>query len=252
MMLALEGTQKGHLGSAFSVQEIIRVLYDSILKFNPKDPEWEDRDYFILSKGHGCLAHYAILADKGFIDTEELKTYASVDSRLAGCSENLIPGVEATTGALGHGLSIGVGIALASKFLNKKNEVYVVLGDGELNEGSCWEALMCAQKYNLTNLKIIIDANGLQIGGTTQVVMNLSPLAEKFESFGYKVLEINGHCIEDLEKTFSANKTCSKLTVTICHTIKGKGYPPAENNYKWHWKSGINSEIANDIYKYLE
>jgi transketolase len=223
MLLALEGTQKGHLGSAFSVQEIIRVLYDSILNYNAKDPEWEDRDFFILSKGHGCLAHYSILADKGFIDKEELKTYASVDSRLAGCSENLVPGVEATTGALGHGLSVGVGLALGSKFLGKKNEVYVILGDGELNEGSVWEALMCAQKYNLTNLKIIIDANGLQIGGTTQDVMNLSPLASKFESFGYKVLEIDGHSIEDLEKTFKDNKSSSKLTVTICHTIKGKG-----------------------------
>jgi transketolase len=252
ILLGLEGAKKGHIGSAFSAQEIIRVLYDSVINFNSQDPDWQERDFFILSKGHGCLAHYSILADKGFIAIEELKNYASVDSRLAGCSENLVPGIEATTGALGHGLSVGVGIALANKILGKKNQTYVVLGDGELNEGSVWEALMCAHKYNLTSLKIIIDMNGLQIGGTTNFVMDLSPLADKFRSFGYIVKEVDGHNVPDLERVFKENQTGEKLTVTICHTIKGKGYPPAENNYKWHWKSGIDSELVNDIKKYLE
>jgi transketolase len=252
MLLGLAGAQKGHLGSAFSAQEIIRVLYDSVLKYNSKNPEWPERDFFILSKGHGCLAHYSILADKGFISVDELKDYASVNSRLAGCSESLVPGIETTTGALGHGLSVGVGLALGSKMLGHRNRTYVVLGDGELNEGSIWEALMCAQKYKLENLYIIIDANGLQIGGSTKFVMDLAPLAEKFRSFGYSVTEVDGHNIEELEKVFKENGTPGQLTVTICHTVKGKGYPPAENDYKWHWKSGINAALVADIEKYLE
>lgn len=252
ILLGLEGAKKGHIGSAFSAQEIVRVLYDSILNFDSKNPNWPERDFFILSKGHGCLAHYSVLADKGFISIEELKDYASVNSRLAGCSENLVPGIEATTGALGHGLSVGVGLALANKMLGKKNQVYVVLGDGELDEGSVWEALMCAHKYKLIDLKIIIDANGLQIGGSTNFVMDLSPLADKFRSFGYYVAEADGHNVPELEKVFKENQTRNQQTVTICHTVKGKGYPPAENNYKWHWKSGINSELVSDIKKYLE
>ena len=252
MLLGLEGAKKGHLGSAFSAQEIIRVLYDSILNIRPNEPDWGGRDFFILSKGHGCLAHYSILADKGFINIDELKDYSSVDSRLAGCSENLVPGIEATTGALGHGLSVGVGLALASKILGQNNQTYVVLGDGELNEGSVWEALMCARKHRLTNLHISVDVNGLQIGGPTKCVMDLAPLADKFQSFGFEVKEVDGHNVEELERVFRANLGEKRLTVTLCHTVKGKGYPPAEGNYKWHWQSGIDSVMAADIRKYLD
>ncbi|MCX5695188.1 MAG: transketolase [Candidatus Omnitrophica bacterium] len=253
ILSGIEGTRKGHIGSALSVVEIIRVLYDDIMKYRPQEPLWPERDRFILSKGHGCLALYAVLADKGFLDVEELKTYALENSRLGGCPESLVPGIEATTGALGHGLSIGVGMALASRIQNRRSRVYVVLGDGELDEGSIWEAALCAAKHKLSHLTAIIDCNKLQLGGSTKEILNLEPLREKWISFGFTVEEVDGHNVDTLKATFKRLPFSSdKPSMVICHTIKGKGFSFAENDYKWHWKSGIDDATILKMKSSLE
>ena len=183
---AMRGGGRGHLGSSMSMVEILRVLYDSVLKFDPKNPQAADRDRFILSKGHGCLALYAILADRGFFPVSELESFCRPTSRLGGHPERgKVPGVEASTGALGHGVPIGVGIALAMRLQKKQSRVFVLTGDGEINEGSNWEALMAAAKHKLTNLTVMVDYNKLQSYGRTVDVLDLEPLVDKFESFGF-------------------------------------------------------------------
>jgi len=223
----LQGARKGHIGSALSLIEIVRVLYDHTLNLRVDDPSWSERDRFILSKGHGCLGLYAVLADKGFISKEELKTYSLIDSRLAGCCEEIVPGVEATTGALGHGLSIGVGMALGALMRGRKNKVYVLLSDGEHGEGSIWEAALSASKHNLSNLVPIVDYNKVQLAGFTKDISCLEPLTDKWRSFGFEAIEVNGHDINELKSVLGA--PIERPTVVICHTVKGKGIPFAEN-----------------------
>tara|TARA_B100000989_G_scaffold109720_1_gene80518 strand:+ start:1491 stop:2327 length:837 start_codon:yes stop_codon:yes gene_type:complete len=246
--LIVEGLIKsgrGHFGSAMSLIEILRVLYDHILKFDPKKPLKNDRDIMILSKGHGCLGLYAILSDKGFFGTNELKKVGHLHSTLAGHPENKIPGIEASTGSLGHGLSIAVGSALSYKIKNKKNKVFVILGDGEINEGSNWEAALSAAKHKLDNLHVIIDYNKIQSYGFTSEVLNLEPLKDKWESFNFDVTEVNGHNLKQLKKSFLKTKL-SKPRLTICHTIKGKGFSFSENNPNWHHKNFFTyKEIIN-------
>lgn len=184
---ALDGARRGHIGPSLSLVEILRVLYDDFLNYLPEDPEWEQRDRCILSKGHGCLALYTILADKGFFPKSELRTFCQHTSILGGHPEKgKIPGVEASTGALGHGLSIGVGIALAAKIKKRPFRTVVITGDGELNEGSIWEAALACSKHSLSNLTVLIDCNKLQCYGPTAEVMNLEPLVEKWQSFGFE------------------------------------------------------------------
>jgi transketolase len=184
----VEIEKRGHIGPALSIMEILRVLYDSFLKYNPKSPDWDDRDRFILSKGHGCLALYSILADKGFFSLDELKTFCKFDSILGGHPERgKVPGVEASTGALGHGLPIGVGIAISAKLKNNNYRVVVVTGDGEINEGSIWESALSASKHKLTNLTVIVDYNKIQSYGTTKEVLDLEPLVDKWRAFGFEV-----------------------------------------------------------------
>ena len=240
----LFGGGRGHMGSAMSLVEILRVLYDKILKYNPKRPNDENRDRLILSKGHGCLALYAILADKKFFDKKILKTASRLNSILGGHPEfGKVPGVEASTGALGHGPAIGLGMALAGKLKKQRHKVYVIVGDGEINEGSFWETSMIASKHKLNNFHIIIDYNKIQSYGKTKEVLNLEPLAKKLNSFGYIVNEINGHDVNKLFKYFKKIKrNKSKPTALICHTIKGKGFPFAENNPKWHHKNFFTEE----------
>tara|TARA_B100001063_G_C16726584_1_gene536776 strand:+ start:559 stop:1371 length:813 start_codon:yes stop_codon:yes gene_type:complete len=239
----LIGGGRGHMGSAMSLVEILRVLYDDIVKFNNKDPLNENRDRVILSKGHGCLALYSILADKKFFDKKILKTSSKFGSILGGHPETKVPGVEASTGALGHGLPIGVGMALAGKLKKKKFGVYVILGDGEINEGSIWESAMIASKHKLDNLKVILDYNKIQSYGPTKEVLDLEPLKKKWESFGFKVKEVDGHNVKTIKKSLKEMVKIKKYpSILICHTVKGKGFSFAENNPFWHHKNNFTPE----------
>ena len=250
----LFGGGRGHMGSAMSLVEILRVLYDDFLKFNPKKPNYSKRDRLILSKGHGCLALYAILADKGFFKKKILRTASKFDSILGGHPEyGKVPGVEASTGALGHGPAIGLGMAIASNLTKNKYKTYVVVGDGEINEGSFWETSMMASKHKLNNFHIIIDYNKIQSYGKTKEVMDLEPLKGKLQNFGYKTEEVNGHDVNQLFKYFKKiKKNRSKPTALICHTIKGKGFHFAENNPFWHHKNFFTKEEVLMINKSLE
>ena len=246
----LDSGKRAHLGSAMSIMELIRVLYDNFLCYEIANPKDLNRDRFILSKGHGCLALYVVLADKGFFDEKELLCFCHADSILGGHPEyGKIPGVEASTGSLGHGVSIGVGMALAAKLQNRKSRVIVIVGDGETNEGSVWEAAMSAAKHQLSNLTVIIDYNKIQSYGFISEVLDLEPMAEKWASFGFAVEEINGHDIAAIQKSFSQLPfNIQKPTALICHTIKGKGFSFAENNPTWHHKSNLNDADIQKMY----
>lgn len=249
---ALQGGSRGHIGSSMSLIEILRVLFDDILKFKSSDPSWEDRDRLILSKGHGCLALYALLADKKFFNFSELDKFCHNDGMLGGHPErNKIPGVEASTGALGHGLSIGVGMATALKIRKKGSKVFVIVGDGEINEGSVWEAAMCAGNHNLENLVVMIDYNKIQSYGFTEEVADLEPLVDKWKAFNFNVTEVDGHNIEEI-KSVLEKKPSKKPLAVICHTVKGKGIGFAENDPKWHHKSNLEDSDIEDMYKSLE
>ena len=251
---ALAGGGRGHIGSTMSLIEIFRVLFDDILKYRPQEPNWPDRDRCILSKGHGCLALYALLADKGFFPLSELETFCRKDSILGGHPEaGKVPGVEASTGALGHGLPIGVGVALAQRMRGRQSRVFVVLGDGEINEGSVWEAAMSAHKHRLANLTALIDYNKIQSAGTTAEILNLEPLADKWRAFGFGVREVDGHDVEALRRALrDLPAERDKPTAIICHTVKGKGIPFAENDANWHHKSSLKKEVIADMTRALE
>lgn len=251
---ALEGGGRGHIGSTMSLVEILRVLYDSYLKYQPTNPNWPERDRFILSKGHGCLALYAILVDKNFFPKEYLRTFCKPTSLLGGHPERgKVPGIEASTGALGHGLSMGVGMALVAKIREQTYRVVVVVGDGEINEGSVWEAAMSAAKHKLSNLTVFVDYNKLQSYGPNSEVLNLEPLADKWRSFGFEVVEVDGHDIIALEQVIKRLPLNNlKPTVVICHTIKGKGFPFAEGKAEWHHKSGLKPDEIAALYTCLE
>ena len=241
---ALEGGSRGHVGSSMSLIEIVRVLYDDVLRFRPAEPRWPDRDRFILSKGHGCLALYALLADKGFFPADELRRFCRTGSFLGGHPErDKIPGVEASTGALGHGLSIGIGMALAMRMQKRDSHVFVAMGDGEINEGSVWEAALCAGKHGLGNLTAIIDYNKIQSAGFVDRIQPLEPLAEKWRAFGFDAFEVNGHSIAELRSALGrGNAARTKPRAVICHTVKGKGIAAAENDPEWHHKSSISAK----------
>jgi len=242
---SLIGGGKGHMGAAMSLVEILRVLYDDMINFDPKKPLLSERDRVVLSKGHGCLALYAILVDKGFFPASELDTTSQVDSILGGHPEHAhVPGVEASTGALGHGFPISVGIALAAKIKKQKHKVYTIVGDGETNEGSVWEAALLASKHNLSNLKVLVDYNKIQSYDFVKDVSKLEPIVDKWRSFGFDVSEVNGHDIKELKKNLELfiNNSNNKPSVTICHTIKGKGFYFAENNPEWHYRRSFSKE----------
>tara|TARA_B110000483_G_scaffold236210_1_gene308940 strand:+ start:213 stop:1037 length:825 start_codon:yes stop_codon:yes gene_type:complete len=252
---ALLAANRGHFGSSMSLVEILRVLYDDIIFFDHKNPKNEKRDRVILSKGHGCLALYSILADKKFFNVKEFDKFLTLNSFLGGHPENdKVPGVEASTGALGHGLPIAVGMAISLKLKKNNSKVFVILGDGELNEGSNWEAMMSANKHKLDNLKIIIDYNKIQSYGFVKNVLDLEPLNEKFKSFGFEVSEVNGHNIHELKKNFFKFKKqkIKKSSITICHTIKGKGFKVAENNPNWHHKNSFSEDEVKMINESLK
>lgn len=251
---ALEGGGRGHVGSTLSLIEIMRVLYDDVLRVRPDDPAWPDRDHCILSKGHGCLALYALLADKGFFSLDELRRQCRPGAMLGGHPERAhIPGVEASTGALGHGLAIGVGMALAARLQKRPSRVFVIMGDGELDEGSVWEAAMAAAKHRLDNLVALVDYNKLQSYGAVQEVLDLEPLADKWRSFGFAVAEVDGHDVEALRQRLLAQPfETGRPAVLICHTVKGKGLPFAEGQALWHHKAKIEADVVARMREALE
>lgn len=224
----------GHTGGDLSAADILAVLYFNILNVDPEDDKNPNRDIYIQSKGHAAEVLWTTLALRGFFDEEILDTYYELESPLIGHPTNKMPGVEMNTGSLGHGLAISVGAAIASKLNNKDNSVYTLLGDGELAEGSVWEAAMAASHYKLNNLFAIIDYNKLQITGLTKEVLNAEPLKEKWEAFGWHVVEVDGHDISQLIKELSSNESNNKPKMLIANTIKGKGVSFAENQAGWH------------------
>lgn len=245
----LTGGNRGHVGSSMSLVEILRVLYDDVLRFDPARPNWPHRDRCILSKGHGCLALYAILIDKGFLSADHLDKFCHVDGILGGHPERgKVPGVEASTGALGHGLSIGVGMAMAARIQKRKSRVFVVTGDGEINEGSVWEAAMCAGKHGLSNLCVLIDYNKIQSAGPTAEIQDLEPLLDKWRAFNFAAEEVNGHDVDALSAILRRVPFASdKPSAIVCHTVKGKGIPFAEHNPKWHHHARFTPEILEQI-----
>jgi transketolase len=247
-------SRRGHLGATFSLIEILSVLYDHILQYDPKNPKWPKRDRCILSKGHGCLALYVILSDKGFFPESELWRFCNDEGMLGGHPDyNKIPGVEASTGALGHGLSIGVGMAINGRYEHSDHRIFVILGDGECNEGSIWEAALSAGNRHLSNLCVLIDYNKQQSYDTTFSVQNLEPLAEKWRAFGFAVEEVDGHDTKGLKDVLSRVPLASKKpSAIICHTIKGKGISFAEKNLEWHHKNKITDEEIAAMLRELE
>lgn len=227
-----------HIGSILSLADIVGVLYSDIANIDPKNPKMHNRDRIILSKGHAGAGIYAALAEKGFFDIEELKTHYSDGSRLSGhVSHKGIPGVELSTGSLGHGLSVGTGMALAAKKDKRNHRVFVILGDGECNEGSVWEAAMFANHFKLNNLTAIVDHNKMASLDFCENSMKITPFKEKWEAFGWNVLNINGHDHEALKVAYrDASLSKDKPTVIIANTTKGKGISFMENNILWHYR----------------
>jgi len=254
ILCMVDRARRGHIGSAFSIVEIVRVLYEEILRLDSKNPLWEDRDRFILSKGHGCLALYVALAEMGFFNDAELSKFCEFDSMLGGHPQyGKVPGVEASTGSLGHGLSIGVGIALNGKIDKKDYRTFVLLGDGECGEGSVWEAAMCASKHKLSRLVVLIDYNKMQCYGATCEVQGLEPFADKWRSFGFDVQEMNGHDMSALRGMFAKMRfDPGKPKAIICHTVKGKGARSLESHAPSHHKSRISDEEIKALFKEVE
>lgn len=241
--------RSSHIGSVLSAADILAVLYSKILNINPKKPNWDDRDRFILSKGHAGAGVYAALALSGFFPERELSKHYSNGSVFSGhVSHKGIPGVEMSTGSLGHGLSVGVGMALSAKKMEKSFRVFVLLSDGELDEGSNWEAFMSAAHFHLNNLVAIIDYNKLQSLASIEETMTLEPLKEKFHAFGWSVFEVDGHDHSQLINTLeTAVKSTDKPSVLIAHTIKGKGVSYMENQVHWHYAPPNQEELEKAL-----
>lgn len=242
-MLEVDG--RGHIGPALSLFEILRVLYDDVLRYDATNPAWEGRDRCILSKGHGCIALYALLADKGFFPMEELDRFCRKGGILGGHPEyRKVPGIEASTGALGHGLPIGVGQALAARAKGRDTRIFVIVGDGETNEGAVWEAAMSASKHRLSNLTVVIDYNKMQSAGFVRDILDMEPMAAKWRAFRFEVAEVDGHDVQALKAALSAVPFAEgQPSAVICHTVKGKGLPFAENDPSWHHRSGMSADV---------
>ena len=228
--------KSGHPGGSLSAADIFTYLYFNEMNVNPEKPDWEDRDRFVLSKGHCCPSLYAVLALKGFFDWEELTVLRHVGAMLQGHPDmKRTPGVDMSTGSLGQGISAACGMALAAKLDNKDYRTYTVLGDGEVEEGQVWEAAMFASHNKLDNLVVIVDQNGLQIDGTVEDVAGIEPLDKKFEAFGFEVIKIDGHDFEQIKSALDKAKTVKgKPTAILAKTVKGKGVSFMENQVGWH------------------
>ncbi|MBW4827703.1 MAG: transketolase [Clostridiaceae bacterium] len=240
----LEESKSGHPGGSLSACEILTALYFKEMNIDPANPHWEDRDRFVLSKGHGAPVLYAALAEKGYFPKEELNNLRKIDSMLQGHPDMKgTPGVDMTTGSLGQGLAAANGMALAGKLDNKDYKVYALIGDGEAQEGIIWEAAMFAAHYKLDNLIVFLDHNGLQIDGKNEDIMNIEPVDEKFKAFGWHVISIDGHAFEEIFNAIDeAKKVEGKPTIIIAKTIKGKGVSYMEDQVGWHGKAPSKEE----------
>ncbi len=238
-----------HVGSCLSVADILAVLYGEVLKVNPLKPAWPDRDRFILSKGHAAAALYAVLAERGFFAKKKLNTFCQNGSSLAGhATHHGVPGVEVSTGSLGHGLGLGCGMALAAQKDKKKNRVFVLISDGECDEGSTWEAALFAAHHRLDRLTVIVDYNKIQSFGSVKDVLGLEPLAQKWRAFGWSVEEVNGHDHTRLAKAFKRLPwKAGKPSCLIAHTVKGKGVSFMENKLAWHYQSLTAEQLLSAL-----
>ncbi|MGY8770717.1 MAG: transketolase [Pirellulales bacterium] len=238
-----------HIGCCLSIADILAVLYGEVLNVDPSNPEWEERDRFILSKGHAAAIYYAVLAECGFFPNSLLEDYYQDGSPLAGHATSYnVPGIECSTGSLGHGLPIGCGMALAAKSDQSPSRTFVVLGDGECNEGSIWEAASFAAHQKLEQLCVIVDCNKIQSLGSTEEVLNMDSLAGKWKAFGWNVIEINGHDHQELSKVLSLQPSPdARPTCVIAHTVKGKGVNYMENQLAWHYKSPNDDQLQDAL-----
>lgn len=245
--------QSGHPGGSLSIADIMTVLYFYEMNVDPQNPKYENRDRLVLSKGHCAPALYATLANRGFFNKKELSTLRKIDSNLQGHPDmNKVPGVDMTTGSLGQGISVATGMAMAGKLDNKPYRVYCIMGDGEIEEGQVWEASMSAVKYKLDNLCIIVDNNNLQIDGTIEDVMSSYPIDKKFKSFGFQIINIDGHNYQEIIDAFDVARNIKEKPVCIiAKTIKGKGISYMENKIEWHGKAP-NEEQYKEAIKELE
>ena len=250
-MIATAGS--GHLGGSLSAADIITALYFRVLRHDPKDPQWSERDRFILSKGHAAPILYAALAEAGYFPAAELQTLRKMDSHLQGHTDRtLTPGVEMSAGSLGVGLSFAIGVALAARLDCKTYRTYALLSDGECEEGQTWEAALAAAHFKLDSLTAMVDCNGMQLSGWTRDIMNLEPLIRKWQAFGWHVIDIDGHDFGQILAAFHrAEETKDKPTVVIARTIKGKGVSFMENNVAFHGKAPTREE-AQEALKELE
>jgi transketolase len=243
--------QSGHIGGSLSAADFVTALYFDLMKLDPANPKWDDRDRFVLSKGHVCPIWYSALAMRGYFPVEELKTLRKNASRLQGHPiATYLPGLDASSGSLGLGYAQAVGIAMEGKLLKKKDyKVYTVLGDGELNEGVVWESSLAAAKYKLDNLVAIVDVNNLQLDGTLDEVLPIEPIDAKFRAFGFDVLTMDGHDMADVLTTLTKAKHArnGKPTVVLAHTVKGKGVSFMENQLDWHGKAPNDAQYQQAI-----
>lgn len=245
---------RGHVGSAFSIVEVLAVLHEHILRFDAKNPKAPHRDRLILSKGHGCMALYAVLADKGFFPKEELLKFCKPEGILGGHPDHRkIPGIETSTGSLGHGLPIGVGMAVSARWSSTPYRVFVIVGDGECNEGTTWESALSASKHGLDNLVVLVDYNKMQSYSFVKEVLDLEPFADKWRAFGFAVREVDMHDpkqLKDLLLGLPFEK--GRPNAVICHSIKGKGVSFAENNASWHHKNKLTEEELSGLREALK
>ena len=250
---AVYGAKAGHPGGSLSAADVYTYLYFKEMNIDPKNPKWEDRDRFVLSKGHTAPGLYSVLALRGYFPVEDLPTLRHIDSYLQGHPNmNTVPGVDMSTGSLGQGISVAVGMALAAKHTGKTNRVYALLGDGEIQEGQVWEACMAAAHYKLDNLCIVVDNNGLQIDGNIADVMSPYPIVDKLVAFGFDVQAIDGHNFDEIEAAFAHARTVTgKPSAIVIKSVKGKGVSFMENNVGWHGKAP-NAEQAAAALKELE
>ena len=246
ILTGTHSAKAGHPGGSLSAADLFTYLYFQELNVDPANPKWEDRDRFVLSKGHTAPGLYAALAHRGFFPVEDLTTLRHIDSYLQGHPNmNSVPGVDMSTGSLGQGISCAVGMAMGLKHQGKSARVYTLLGDGEIQEGQVWEACMAASHYKLDNLVVIVDNNGLQIDGDVAKVMSPYPIADKLEAFGFHTIAIDGHDFDQMEQAFAEAKTVKgKPTAIVMKTVKGKGVSFMENNAGWHGKAPNDAEYA--------
>ena len=249
--ISLEMVFKGkasHIGGALSMADILAVLYSDILNYDPSNPNWPQRDRFLLSKGHACVSLYATLALKGFFPLKDLETYAQSDSILLCHASHKVNGVEISAGSLGHIPPVACGMALAAKLRHEQWRTFCIVGDGEMDEGSVWEAILFAAHHKLNNLVMIIDYNKIQAMGDTNSILNLEPLKGKLESFGWMAVEVDGHDIDQLKTALSlANHGNEKPLAVIAHTVKGKGVDFMENQLAWHYKSPTKEQYEEAV-----